>query len=69
MEEHREHIKVQQLMSKDKRRGPPGPSSSSECLSSGPPGAGCSFWARTEAGLCLTSVPFVPRWTQQPGRG
>ncbi|XP_053162665.1 eukaryotic translation initiation factor 4 gamma 1 isoform X13 [Hemicordylus capensis] len=28
MEEHREHIKVQQLMSKqDKRRGPPGPSS------------------------------------------
>uniref|UniRef100_A0A8C3L285 Eukaryotic translation initiation factor 4 gamma 1 n=1 Tax=Chrysolophus pictus TaxID=9089 RepID=A0A8C3L285_CHRPC len=26
MEEHREHIKVQQLMSKDKRRGPPGPS-------------------------------------------
>ncbi|NWW61716.1 IF4G1 factor, partial [Ifrita kowaldi] len=28
MEEHREHIKVQQLMSKDKRRGPPGPSSS-----------------------------------------
>ncbi|NXY79318.1 IF4G1 factor, partial [Glareola pratincola] len=29
MEEHREHIKVQQLMSKDKRRGPPGPSSSS----------------------------------------
>uniref|UniRef100_A0A8C0BPX0 Eukaryotic translation initiation factor 4 gamma 1 n=1 Tax=Buteo japonicus TaxID=224669 RepID=A0A8C0BPX0_9AVES len=24
MEEHREHIKVQQLMSKDKRRGPPG---------------------------------------------
>lgn len=31
MEEHREHIKVQQLMSKDKRRGPPGPSSSSEC--------------------------------------
>lgn len=35
MEEHREHIKVQQLMSKDKRRGPPGPSSSSECLSSG----------------------------------
>ncbi|NXF86730.1 IF4G1 factor, partial [Eubucco bourcierii] len=29
MEEHREHIKVQQLMSKDKRRGPPGPPSSS----------------------------------------
>ncbi|NXX81838.1 IF4G1 factor, partial [Urocolius indicus] len=28
MEEHREHIKVQQLMSKDKRRGPSGPSSS-----------------------------------------
>lgn len=35
MEEHREHIKVQQLMSKDKRRGPPGPSSSGECLGSG----------------------------------
>lgn len=35
MEEHREHIKVQQLMSKDKRRGPPGPSSSSESLSLG----------------------------------
>lgn len=32
MEEHREHIKVQQLMSKDKRRGPPGPSSGGECL-------------------------------------
>uniref|UniRef100_A0A8C7E6X3 Eukaryotic translation initiation factor 4 gamma 1 n=1 Tax=Naja naja TaxID=35670 RepID=A0A8C7E6X3_NAJNA len=31
MEEHREHIKVQQLMSKqDKRRGPPGPSSPSQ---------------------------------------
>lgn len=31
MEEHREHIKVQQLMSKqDKRRGPPGPSSAGE---------------------------------------
>ncbi|NXP76568.1 IF4G1 factor, partial [Ramphastos sulfuratus] len=29
MEEHREHIKVQQLMSKDKRRGPPGLPSSS----------------------------------------
>lgn len=39
MEEHREHIKVQQLMSKDKRRGPPGPSSSSECLGSGAPQA------------------------------
>uniref|UniRef100_A0A8B9QD32 Eukaryotic translation initiation factor 4 gamma 1 n=1 Tax=Apteryx owenii TaxID=8824 RepID=A0A8B9QD32_APTOW len=37
MEEHREHIKVQQLMSKDKRRGPPGPSSSSECLGMGTP--------------------------------
>lgn len=35
MEEHREHIKVQQLMSKDKRRGPPGPSSSGECLGLG----------------------------------
>uniref|UniRef100_A0A8C3R8D3 Eukaryotic translation initiation factor 4 gamma 1 n=1 Tax=Cyanoderma ruficeps TaxID=181631 RepID=A0A8C3R8D3_9PASS len=32
MEEHREHIKVQQLMSKDKRRGPPGPSSSGNSL-------------------------------------
>nr|XP_009934917.1 PREDICTED: eukaryotic translation initiation factor 4 gamma 1 [Opisthocomus hoazin] len=32
LEEHREHIKVQQLMSKDKRRGPPGPSSSSDSL-------------------------------------
>lgn len=39
MEEHREHIKVQQLMSKDKRRGPPGPSSSSECLGLGAPEA------------------------------
>ncbi|KFZ53143.1 Eukaryotic translation initiation factor 4 gamma 1, partial [Antrostomus carolinensis] len=37
MEEHREHIKVQQLMSKDKRRGPPGPSSSSECPGLGAP--------------------------------
>lgn len=35
MEEHREHIKVQQLMSKDKRRGPPGPSSGGECLDLG----------------------------------
>lgn len=35
MEEHREHIKVQQLMSKDKRRGPPGPSSGGECLGLG----------------------------------
>uniref|UniRef100_A0A8C7E6Z7 Eukaryotic translation initiation factor 4 gamma 1 n=1 Tax=Naja naja TaxID=35670 RepID=A0A8C7E6Z7_NAJNA len=34
MEEHREHIKVQQLMSKqDKRRGPPGPSSADRCRS------------------------------------
>uniref|UniRef100_A0A803YAN5 Eukaryotic translation initiation factor 4 gamma 1 n=1 Tax=Meleagris gallopavo TaxID=9103 RepID=A0A803YAN5_MELGA len=32
MEEHREHIKVQQLMSKDKRRGPPGPSISGDSL-------------------------------------
>lgn len=39
MEEHREHIKVQQLMSKDKRRGPPGPSSSGECLGSEAPEA------------------------------
>lgn len=39
MEEHREHIKVQQLMSKDKRRGPPGPSSSSEYPGSGAPEA------------------------------
>lgn len=66
MEEHREHIKVQQLMSKDKRRGPPGPSSSSEYLSSG---CGLLLGARIEAGLCLTPVPSVPRWPQQPGRG
>uniref|UniRef100_A0A8C6YEC1 Eukaryotic translation initiation factor 4 gamma 1 n=1 Tax=Naja naja TaxID=35670 RepID=A0A8C6YEC1_NAJNA len=34
MEEHREHIKVQQLMSKqDKRRGPPGPSSAGNLVS------------------------------------
>uniref|UniRef100_A0A8U8ASY4 Uncharacterized protein n=1 Tax=Geospiza parvula TaxID=87175 RepID=A0A8U8ASY4_GEOPR len=32
MEEHREHIKVQQLMSKDKRRGPPGPSSGGDLV-------------------------------------
>uniref|UniRef100_A0A8C5SMJ8 Eukaryotic translation initiation factor 4 gamma 1 n=1 Tax=Laticauda laticaudata TaxID=8630 RepID=A0A8C5SMJ8_LATLA len=34
MEEHREHIKVQQMMSKqDKRRGPPGPSSAGNLVS------------------------------------
>lgn len=71
MEEHREHIKVQQLMSKDKRRGPPGPSSSGECLGSGAPeaagGVGCSCWGTARGQAVSYICPPCPRWAWKPG--